>query len=126
MCFVERRAFVMNCRRNPELPSPLYVICDSDVCARAGWTMADFAAACMDGGATLFQVRAKHASSAELLDRTEAILARGAAANVTVIVNDRADPERDERPGPERPLQRPLACRRGVRHQAIDRLDSEQ
>jgi len=37
----------------------LYAICDADVCAAAGWTLVDFAAACMDGGATLLQLRAK-------------------------------------------------------------------
>jgi thiamine-phosphate pyrophosphorylase len=71
--------------------SRLYVICDADVCAREGWTLVDFAAACLDGGATLFQIRAKMASSAALLDATEAVLRRAEPFGATVIVNDRAD-----------------------------------
>jgi thiamine-phosphate pyrophosphorylase len=73
------------------LVSPLYVICDAEVCEREGWTLVDFASACLDGGARLLQVRAKDASSGWLLERVEAILARAAAAGATVIVNDRAD-----------------------------------
>jgi thiamine monophosphate synthase len=50
--------------------SPLYVICDAEACDRVGWTLVDFAAACIDGGATFLQVRAKGASGAWLLDAT--------------------------------------------------------
>jgi len=71
--------------------SRLYVICDTDVCSRAGWTLVDFAAACIDGGATLLQVRAKTTSSGEMLEATQAIVERAKAANALVIVNDRAD-----------------------------------
>jgi thiamine-phosphate pyrophosphorylase len=71
--------------------SPLYVICDAEVCARAGWDLVDFAAACLDGGATLFQVRAKAASGAMLLEATEGVLRRAEPFHATVIVNDRAD-----------------------------------
>jgi len=73
------------------LPSPLYVICDAAVCARAGWTLVDFAAACLDAGATLVQIRVKTASGAAFLDATEAVLRRAEAFHATVIVNDRAD-----------------------------------
>ena len=74
------------------LPSLLYVICDAEVCERAGWTLVDFAAACIDGGARLLQVRAKRASSSWLLDCTARIVQRATAAGgVEVIVNDRAD-----------------------------------
>jgi thiamine-phosphate pyrophosphorylase len=74
------------------IPSPLYVICDAEACERAGWTLIDFAAACLDGGATFLQVRAKRASSGWLLDCTEQIVQRAATAGgVEVIVNDRAD-----------------------------------
>jgi thiamine-phosphate pyrophosphorylase len=66
-------------------------VCDADVCARAGWTLPDFAAACIDGGATLLQVRAKHLPSRALLAAADTIVARAAAAGVTVIINDRAD-----------------------------------
>jgi len=73
------------------LPSPLYVICDAEVCARMGWSLADFAAACLDAGATLFQIRAKTASAVALLDATEAVLRRAEPFRAKVIVNDRAD-----------------------------------
>jgi thiamine-phosphate pyrophosphorylase len=74
-----------------KLPSPLYVICDAEACGREGWSLVDFAAACLDGGATLFQIRAKAASSAALLGATEAVLRRAEPFRATVIVNDRAD-----------------------------------
>ena len=73
------------------LPSPLYVICDAEVCDRAGWTLVDFAAACIDGGATFLQVRAKGVSGAWFLDATTAIVRRAQAAGALVVVNDRAD-----------------------------------
>ena len=44
------------------LPS-LYVICDADACERHGWSLTDFASACLDGGATLLQLRVKRGSS---------------------------------------------------------------
>ena len=69
----------------------LYAVCDADVCARAGWTLPDYAAALMDGGVTLLQLRAKHASSREVLAATEAVMARALRHKATVIVNDRAD-----------------------------------
>lgn len=73
------------------LPSPLYVICDAEVCDRAGWTLVDFAAACIDGGATFLQVRAKGASGAWLLNATTAVVRRAEAAGALIVVNDRAD-----------------------------------
>ena len=69
----------------------LYAICDADVCASAGWTLTDFAAACMDGGATLLQLRAKNSTSADFLRLTEAVVKRAAASGASIIVNDRAD-----------------------------------
>lgn len=69
----------------------LYAVCDADVCARAGWTLPDYAAALMDGGVTLLQLRAKHASSREVLAATEAVMARALPHAATVVVNDRAD-----------------------------------
>lgn len=71
-------------------PSPLYVICDADACHRAGWTLIDFASACLNGGARLLQVRAKMEASGRLLDETLAIVER-AGSEAQVIVNDRAD-----------------------------------
>jgi len=73
------------------LPSPLYVICDAEVCDRAGWTLVDFAASCIDGGATFLQVRAKGASGAWLLNATTAVVRRAETAGALVVVNDRAD-----------------------------------
>lgn len=49
----------------------------------------DYAAACLDGGATLLQIRAKSLPARDLLATSEAIVRR--AAGATVIVNDRAD-----------------------------------
>lgn len=69
----------------------LYAICDADVCANAGWTLTDFAAACMDGGATLLQLRAKRSTSADFLRFTEIVMKRAVPAGATIIVNDRAD-----------------------------------
>lgn len=52
----------------------------------------DFAAACLDGGARLLQVRAKQLPAGRFLDEATAIVERAAAFDrVTVIVNDRAD-----------------------------------
>jgi thiamine-phosphate pyrophosphorylase len=67
------------------------VICDADVCERAGWTLEDFASACLDGGARLLQVRAKHAPARWLLDTTVTIVQRAGPAGALVVVNDRAD-----------------------------------
>lgn len=72
------------------LSTPLYVICDADLCQRADWTLLDFASACLDGGARLLQVRAKQFASGRLLDETLAIVER-AAGTAQVIVNDRVD-----------------------------------
>jgi thiamine-phosphate pyrophosphorylase len=69
----------------------LYAVCDAEVCERAGWTLPDFAAACMDGGATLVQLRAKHASSRDFLAFANTIVDRATAFGARVIVNDRAD-----------------------------------
>ncbi len=77
--------------RPPKLLSRLYVICDTDVCQRAGWTLVDFASACLDGGATCLQVRAKNMSAAAMLEATSVILSRAGKSDVLVIVNDRAD-----------------------------------
>ena len=71
--------------------SPLYIVCDADACALAGWSLTDFASACLDGGATLLQLRAKHASSRDFLANTERLMPRAIAAHATVIINDRAD-----------------------------------
>jgi len=70
---------------------PLYAIVDADVAAAAGWTLVDLASACLAGGASLLQVRAKDASSGWLLDTAALIVERAHAAGARVVVNDRAD-----------------------------------
>ena len=77
-------------RRDKALPR-LCVICDADVCAGAGWALADFAAACLDGGATFLQLRAKAASSRWILETTLEVVRRAAGSDALVVVNDRAD-----------------------------------
>jgi len=72
-------------------PSPLCAICDADACERAGWTLVDFASACLEGGARFLQVRAKRASGRWLLDAATAIVGRADAAGALVVVNDRPD-----------------------------------
>ena len=71
--------------------SPLCAICDADACERAGWTLVDFASACLDGGATFLQIRAKRQSSRWLFDRTREVVGRAEGTGALVIVNDRAD-----------------------------------
>jgi thiamine-phosphate pyrophosphorylase len=71
--------------------SPLYVVCDVDVCARAGWAPGDFASACLEGGARLFQLRAKNASGRIFLESAIEIVRKVHSAGGVVIVNDRAD-----------------------------------
>lgn len=73
-----------------DLP-PLYVVCDADVCAGAGWRLADFARACLDGGARLLQIRAKSWSGQALLDVAAEVVDAARPAGAHVIVNDRAD-----------------------------------
>jgi thiamine-phosphate pyrophosphorylase len=61
------------------------------VCARAGWTLPDFASACIDGGARFLQLRAKQIGGQAFLDDASAIVARAAPAGALVVINDRAD-----------------------------------
>jgi thiamine-phosphate pyrophosphorylase len=67
------------------------VIVDADAAAQAGWAVLDLARACLDGGATFLQLRAKGASGGWLLDTAAAIVALGAPVAAQLIVNDRAD-----------------------------------
>ena len=71
--------------------SPLCAICDAELCARCGWALVDLAAACLDGGARVLQVRAKLESSRWLLETTEAVVRRAEGSGALIIVNDRAD-----------------------------------
>jgi thiamine-phosphate pyrophosphorylase len=70
--------------------SPLYVICDADACRHAGWTLIDFASACLMGGARLLQIRAKQEPSNRFLDDAQMIV-ENAGVDAQVIINDRAD-----------------------------------
>jgi thiamine-phosphate pyrophosphorylase len=70
---------------------PLYAILDAEVAARAGWTLVDLASACLAGGTTFLQVRAKYTTSGRLLDTAAAIVERAHVAGALVIVNDRSD-----------------------------------
>lgn len=75
----------------PVLPSPLYVVCDADVCAGAGWALPDFASACLDGGARFLQLRAKGLSGRDFLAAAEALVRLAEPVGATVVINDRAD-----------------------------------
>jgi thiamine-phosphate pyrophosphorylase len=67
------------------------VICDAEVCARAGWSVPDYAAACLDAGARFLQIRAKNFSSGALLECSEAVVRHAEGSGALIIVNDRAD-----------------------------------
>jgi thiamine-phosphate pyrophosphorylase len=69
----------------------LYVICDEEVCARAGWNVVALASACLDRGAGFLQLRAKRAASGPMLQTARAIVQRASGVNASLIVNDRAD-----------------------------------
>jgi thiamine-phosphate pyrophosphorylase len=73
--------------------SPLCVICDDEVCSRNGWTLIDLASACLDGGATFLQIRAKHLAGGAFLEAAESItrMVKARQPAALVIVNDRAD-----------------------------------
>ena len=64
---------------------------DAEVASAHGWALVDLAAAVLDGGATLLQVRAKALSSADLLELSRQVVAMAAPFRAAVVVNDRAD-----------------------------------
>ena len=68
----------------------LYPIIDPQVCERHGLAPLDVAAACLDGGARMLQLRVKEGPSSSFLALAEAVVAR-ARGSAIVIVNDRAD-----------------------------------
>lgn len=78
----------MTTRRS--LPSRLYAVADADVAAREGWHVPDLAAAYLQAGVRLLQLRAKQAAARDVLAWTDA-LARLAGADTWIIVNDRVD-----------------------------------
>ncbi|MEQ1759151.1 MAG: thiamine phosphate synthase [Vicinamibacterales bacterium] len=69
----------------------LHAIVDVEVCNRAGWDPADYAAALLDGGATFLQIRAKQMGSSAFLELCDAVVDRAAHYAATIIVNDRVD-----------------------------------
>ncbi len=70
---------------------PLYAIVDAGLAARHDWTVPDLAAACLDGGARLLQLRAPGVPSDVLEGWCDAVVARGSGYGATVVVNDRVD-----------------------------------
>ncbi len=70
---------------------PLTAIVDAGLAARRGWTVPDLAAAFLDGGARLLQLRAPGAASGALERWCDAVAARAAGYGAAVVVNDRAD-----------------------------------
>ena len=72
------------------LPSRLYAICDVDALAAARWEPLAFLDACLDAGATLFQLRAKSLDAGAFAALTRQALARAGSA-ATILVNDRVD-----------------------------------
>ncbi len=78
-------------RADSTLVSPLYVVCDDAVCGAAGWSLLDFASACLDGGARLLQLRIKAAPANTFTATAVDLVARAERYGATVIVNDRAD-----------------------------------
>lgn len=74
----------------PDLP-PVYAIVDAGLAARYGWTVPDLAAAYLDGGARLLQLRARGVASGVLERWCDAVVARASRYGATILVNDRAD-----------------------------------
>ena len=73
-----------------DLP-PVYAIVDAGVAARHGWTVPDLAAAYLDGGARLLQLRAPGVAGGVLEEWCDAVVARAAGYGAAILVNDRAD-----------------------------------
>lgn len=71
--------------------SPLNPIVDVDVAVRAGWPPLDLLGACLDGGATFLQIRAKRLESGELLELCDAAVRMAGPYGGQIIVNDRVD-----------------------------------
>jgi thiamine-phosphate pyrophosphorylase len=76
--------------RPPEFPA-LHAILDVDAAANAGWPPLDLAAAFLDGGATLIQIRAKQLPSGTFLTLCDQVVRAAAPYRAAVIVNDRVD-----------------------------------
>lgn len=70
---------------------PLHAIVDVDVATAAGWDVARLAAAFLDGGATVIQLRAKRLPSGAFLARADNLVRAAAPYGASIIVNDRVD-----------------------------------
>lgn len=70
---------------------PLYAILDTSLAIARGYDPVELARRFLDGGARLIQLRAKDASSAQLLAWADAIRDAADRAGARLIVNDRAD-----------------------------------
>lgn len=70
---------------------PLYAIVDAALAARHGWTVPDLAAAFLDGGARLLQLRAPGVAGGVLDGWCDSVVARASGYGAAVVVNDRAD-----------------------------------
>ncbi len=66
-----------------------YAILDPEHCR--GRDLADLARASADGGATLLQLRDKHGTTREMVERARVIVAALAGSKVPVLINDRVD-----------------------------------
>jgi thiamine-phosphate pyrophosphorylase len=71
--------------------SPLNPIVDVEAAARAAWAPLDLLRACLDGGATFIQLRAKGLDSGPFLDLTDAAVTLAAPYGGRIVVNDRVD-----------------------------------
>ena len=69
----------------------LYAIVDVEMCTRAGRVPLDVAAAFIDAGVRLLQVRGKALAGGELLALVDAVCERARPADAAVVVNDRVD-----------------------------------
>jgi thiamine-phosphate pyrophosphorylase len=69
----------------------LYVICDVDRCLSRHWDPVAFATACLAGGATLIQLRAKTLGGADFLHLIDRVVGLARPLGAAVVVNDRVD-----------------------------------
>jgi thiamine-phosphate pyrophosphorylase len=69
----------------------LHAIVDVDAARRARWSPLDLAAAYLNGGARVLQVRAKSLAGSAFLDLAARVVELARAAGAAVVVNDRAD-----------------------------------
>jgi thiamine-phosphate pyrophosphorylase len=69
----------------------LYPIVDVDVCREHRQDPLAVAVACLRGGATVLQLRQKHASGSERMVLADAVVAAAHPLGAAVIVNDRPD-----------------------------------